>query len=503
VARATGFTDTGQDIRMRTDTGVTVTGYLRTRGEVLDNLDLDRGLDPSGRPLFPVPLADPSAQTLTHWDLRLRTDLAFYAPGGGVAVKLRLDVLDDAAMGGDAVGPPTASTTQGAQALRVRRAWGEALTPVGLFIAGRTGAHWGLGLVANSGDCADCDGGDAADRLALVTPVFGHIVALAYDFSAIGPTAARKDGERTIDLDASDDVRTFTVAALRWKSDEARARRSAAGKTTVEYGGTFSYRWQQNDIPSSYLPVSSASPLTPVIMYRGFSASAVDGWFRLTTPSVRVEAEGAVVFMTVDQPSLIPGVLLPDPVEGTQWGGALESEVGGPESTFAAGLDLGIASGDPAPGFGVQQPLGQAPPRPGDLDGPQAAPPGDNRIDNFRFHPDYRVDRILFHEIIGTVTDAIYVRPHVRWRIGRIGRGAFEAQLALVASSALDAESTPGGKAPLGVELDPTLVYQSDDGFHLALEHAVLFPMAGLDNRVDNLSAKPAQLIRLRIAYLF
>ena len=42
------------------------------------------------------------------------------------------------------------------------------------------------------------------------------------------------------------------------------------------------------------------------------------------------------------------------------------------------------------------------------------APPRDRTVDNFRFHPDYRIDRILFREIIGTVTDAVYLRPHAR-----------------------------------------------------------------------------------------
>ncbi len=75
-AAATGFTDIGQDIARRSDWGVSLDGYLRVRPEALYNLDLDRGLDPSGRPLFPVPLSDPTAQLMTHADMRLRTDLA-------------------------------------------------------------------------------------------------------------------------------------------------------------------------------------------------------------------------------------------------------------------------------------------------------------------------------------------------------------------------------------------------------------------------------------------
>jgi uncharacterized protein (TIGR04551 family) len=505
AAHATGFTDTGQDIRARTDTGFTVDGYFRARGEALVNLDLDRGLDPSGQPLFPVPLADPAAQTLRHGDLRLRTDLALYAPGGGVAVKLRFDVLDDAQLGGDAVGPPSASTTQAPTTLRVKRAWGEALTPIGLFVVGRTGAHWGLGIVANSGDCLDCDGGDATDRVALISPLGGHIVALAFDWSATGPGQVRKDGVRSLDLDPSDDVRTATVALLRWKSDEVRARRLDADKSTVEYGLSLSYRWQDNDIPSAYLPLDGPAPTIGPgsIMARGFTASAADAWFRFTMPSFRLEAEAAVVVVDVDEPSLIPGVYLPRSAQGTQLGGALETEVGGPDATISAGLDLGFASGDPAPGFGAQQKVGAPPPRPGDLDGAQGGYGDDYRLDNFRFNSDYRVDRILFREIIGTVTDAVYVRPHVRWRVGRIGRGDVEAHVAVIASTAVEAASTPGGEAPLGVEIDPTIVYESDDGFHIALEHAVLFPLAGLDNKADGLDAQPAQLWRVRVAYLF
>ena len=59
-----------------TDVAVKLDGYLRARAEDLYNLDLDRGLTPSGQPLFPVPLGNPSAQALTYADMRLRTDVA-------------------------------------------------------------------------------------------------------------------------------------------------------------------------------------------------------------------------------------------------------------------------------------------------------------------------------------------------------------------------------------------------------------------------------------------
>ena len=124
-------------------------------------------------------------------------------------------------------------------------------------------------------------------------------------------------------------------------------------------------------------------------------------------------------------------------------------------------------------------------------------------MNNFQFHPDYFIDRILFREIIGTVTGAVYARPHVRVDVMRFAPGVLQASLFGVASTAVYAENTPGGKAPLGIEIDPTLAYASRDGFGIALEYAVLFPLAGLDNPVAHMHAFPAQLGRVRVMYRF
>ncbi len=164
----------------------------------------------------------------------------------------------------------------------------------------------------------------------------------------------------------------------------------------------------------------------------------------------------------------------------------------------------GYASGDPSPGFGAQ--LGarnggpNAPaPVPGDIDGPQASAPFDTRVDNFRFHPDYRIDRILFREILGTVTDTIYLRPHGRIRLAEVGPGRLDLSLAVIASFAAQASSTPSGARPLGIELDPTLAYTTTNGFVAAIEYAAFFPFAAFDNPSAGLDAKPAQLLRFRL----
>lgn len=505
-AAATGFTDIGQDLEQRAETDVEVHGALRLRGQVLYNLDLDRGPGPSGEPFFPVPPGDPTGQTLTHADLRLRTDLALFVPRASLAVKLRLDVLDNLALGSRPAGPPMGSLSQEAPALafRVRRAYGEVLLPFGVLVAGRVGSHWGLGILTNGGDCADCDSGDAGDGLALIAPLLGHVVALSYSFSSTGANTDRRDSSRFLDLEPSDDVRTLTVALLKFHNDLARERRQKADKTSFEYGLYASYRWQENDIPASYLPLGRPAELgSGQVMARGLKALALDVWLKLTTPSFRLELEGAVMLAKIDEPSLVPGALLGEPVYARQFGLALESEYGAPGDDLRVGLDAGFASGDPAPGFGPFPQLADRAGRPGDLHGAQAAPPRDRRYDDFRFHPDYRVDRILFRELIGTVTDAFYFRPHLGYRLLKVGQGELWAQLAAIASFAVEPASAPGGERPLGVELDPTLAYVNALGFQLVAEYAVLFPLAGLDNPALGLEAKPAQLFQVRLAYGF
>ncbi len=314
-AQASGFTDIGQDIESEAETTVRFSGALRARFELLYNLDLDRGLSPSGQALFPVPLSDPDAQTLTHADMRLRTDIALIVPAASVAIKIRLDGLDNLSLGSQPDGVPSVAVSQrdAREPIRIKRAYGEVLTPFGLLAFGRMGNHWGLGMLANGGDCASCDSGDAADRIAFLTPLLGHVWAISYDFTATGPSTPRNHPRRAVDLDPWDDVRTVTFAVLDFHSDVARRRRARAGKTSFEYGAYVSHRWQDRDVPAHYLSVSTpvaidGAQVTP----RDFRATAVDVWARLTLPTGRIELEAAYLGARIGQPSLIPGVELRD-----------------------------------------------------------------------------------------------------------------------------------------------------------------------------------------------
>lgn len=505
------FSSLGQGLWDRDEAGFAAAGLLRTRLEALSNLDLDHGVGPSGQPLFPSPLADGSDPLLTHADMRLRLDLAAFAPRGLVTVRGRLDVLDNLALGGAPAGPPTASIGQRPPAapLTLRRLWAEALLPFGVLAAGRMGSHWGLGLLTHGGDCHDCDRGDAADRVALAVPALGLVWAIAYDFTAIGPTQPRPNGSATLDLDPADDVRTWTFAAIHALGPEIRARRHGAGRTTLEGGVFASHRRQALDVPRHWLEqegvvAADSTPLDPgQVVQRDATATAFDLWLRLQRRTLRVEVEAAVLSGRIGQASLLPGVELRDPVESLQWAVALESRYGVELDGLSLGVDGGAASGDPAPGFGVRQPIAGATPLPGDLDGAQASPPRDRRLDNFRLHPDARIDRLLFREIIGTVTDAAWVRPHLRWaRTWHGGDTCVVADFAAVASWALQPNSTPSGARRLGVELDPTLSLTLR-GLLIEWQTALLLPGAAFDNAFTGATAQTAWMSRLFLGFAF
>jgi uncharacterized protein (TIGR04551 family) len=219
----------------------------------------------------------------------------------------------------------------------------------------------------------------------------------------------------------------------------------------------------------------------------------------VSTATARLEAELAYANAEIAQPSLIPGTEITTPITSNQLAVAIESDVAIGGARF--GVDGGYASGDDAPGFGAFPKPGDLAPLPGALDGAQASPPRDRTVDNFRFHPDYHVDQILFREIIGTVTDAVYVRPHARTALTTIGTGRLELGTAVIASWAVEPTSTPSGQRALGIEIDPELRYASSDGFAATVDYGLLLPGAAFDS--TSTKARPAQVLRARVAFVF
>ncbi|MBK7862180.1 MAG: hypothetical protein IPJ65_26920 [Archangiaceae bacterium] len=133
---------------------------------------------------------------------------------------------------------------------------------------------------------------------------------------------------------------------------------------------------------------------------------------------------------------------------------------------------------------------------PGDIDGRQyacetATSCSDSFIRNFRFNRAYSVDMILFRELLGGVTDALYIKPKASYRI----TDGFNVFAALIYSRAIYAESTPSahltstgivGDANLGIQINAGARYETEDGFFGEIRYGILIPLPGLANNTLN-----------------
>lgn len=491
-------------------------GYYRVRGDVFNDLDLSRGPTPTtGQPIFPLPAAGGGDHTITAADMRLRLEPTLEV-GQAVRLHMRVDVLDNLGWGSTpdvlpstsepalAVAqatPPETGVNALESSVRVKQVWGEVTLPFGTLAAGRMGGliSWGTGFFINNGDCLGCDHGDSGDRVALTVPVLGHYVTALYELSASGPYVDNF-GEN-LDLDRRAQVNTVALAIARYKSTDAQLRRLRAGRTLVQYGLLASYRRQDLDAPGWTQPGGLTRTFGPNdFVGRGLSAFAADLWFMIHHHGLRAEIELATVIGQIDDATNAPGVSFRAPITSKQVGGvaSLSYSFHWPLRLRA---ELGYASGDDAPGFGNRIAPGQLTTRPGDLDGPQARPPVDYTIDNFRFSPDYHVDLILWRRILGQVTDAVYIKPTVR--LGPFGSRwhhiTFDASV--IELNAIYPTTPPGQNSYLGTEIDLLARYRYEAGFEVDAGYGIFFPGDGFKNLQLNLAPQPAQTLEIILAY--
>jgi uncharacterized protein (TIGR04551 family) len=474
-------------------------GYLRFRWDLLNNMSLKRGPDLLGYYLSPPAVVGPDARgTQTGANMRFRLDPTVNV-SEEVRVRATLDMLDNIIMGsspmpppygdpsaGTFPGPSQASPASGAQNLAVKRAWAEVQTPFGMISFGRMASQWGLGIYSQAGNGIDDDYGDSVDRLQIAIPLGQLIGGLTlipmWDFAASGLTSAALAKDyglgQPIDIDQSDDVGAIGVKVVRQDTADELQRKLEKGLTSLNYGAWFNYRSQRFAIfPST----TTGCGGVPCSVSRGAGASTLDLWGRFESRRLRLEAEVVGIYGAIDNVAN-PGELAQGPILLRQFGGALRGLVKFNDGRLRLGAETGLASGDSAPGFGNYPGRGQ--PNPGDYDGRQYncdASKGvctDNDIRNYRFNQAYRVDEILWRQIVGGVTKAFYVKPTFGWDILE-GIG-FDAQV--VYSQSLSPESTPSQThAPLGLELDLGFHYASDDGFIAWLKYGFLIPLSAFD----------------------
>jgi uncharacterized protein (TIGR04551 family) len=540
-------------------------GYFRVRPELFHKFDLDQPPDASGYWLFPRPdgqfLATglSGGHSIAGTNMRFRLDPTLNI-SEEVRIKAQIDALDNLVWGstpqyayirqdrvdigllGSSQVPPIPGVNSTQSNLAVKRVWGEVATPIGLLKFGRMGDQFALGIVHNDGNCLDCDYGVTVDRFQFVAePLPGFFIVPTIDFDLEGLVSGRTGTQgQPYDVTNSDDAHTFGIILARKDTDQKARTRIESGGTIVNYGLFFQYRSQRYEYKQqgTYTSFTEQDPYqipNPSLSRTARNAYLFipDIWFKLERKAFRIELEMAAYLGKAQgclpfQNGTSTNCDFSQELTIAQYGGALQTEWRLLDGALKIGFEIGAASGDSAPGWGNKpnRPSGQTRPGSttsgaqwGDYEGAQYGQrpcnptPGqsallcqDRDIRNFRFNQDYRIDLILWREIIGGITDALYLKPGVSY--------AFNDNFSLfgnfIYSKALKPTSTPSGtSSQLGLEIDAGVRFQTDDGFYAQLAYGILFPFDGLQYNYPSIyvgapiSPSVAQAIRAQLGIRF
>jgi uncharacterized protein (TIGR04551 family) len=432
---------------------------------------------------------DCPANTLGGANMRLRLQPTVNV-GEQVRVHAMIDVFDNLALGStpapEAAGRELAlfqdSQDPSTGSILVKRAWAEVVTPLGPIQFGRMPVHWGMGILANDGNCWDCNFGDNADRVMFKADVAGYTLGMGYDFNSSGPTSFGVQGLTTyggqaVDLEQLDDVDQWFWVAGRIDPEDVIRDRVDRGQLVFNYGVYLVWRKQDFDYASTQTGSSKDDYAKAFVERHGWTLMP-DLWFKLLWKKLSIEFEGLFIGGRIGN---VSDEVKTDDYSIVQFGWALRSSYKLLDDALSFGLEVGMASGD------------QAEPSNADLNRRRWSPLGvnadgsridglDNQLREFRFNFDYHVDLILFRELLGTVANAVYFKPWAQYLIV----DSFGARLDLIYSMAHEPVGFPGNSRNLGVELNLDIFYRNvEEKFFAGLQYGVLFPLGALDRPRD------------------
>ncbi|HTP25533.1 MAG TPA: TIGR04551 family protein [Anaeromyxobacteraceae bacterium] len=512
-------------------------GYLRLRYDFFDNMDLHRGADPSGWFLFPRPLRDADNRgSLTSGNMRFRAEPTINV-SEQVRVLAQIDALDNLVLGStpgglfartdsvlfpfDARGqvPPSDGVNADTNSIVVKRVWGEVQTPVGMLSFGRMPSSWGLGILANPGNGIDDDLGDSVDRVQfalspLSTPLGKLVLVPMVDFVVTEVTSQDAKVSRGLgqpfDRDPEADAMAFGLKIVREDTEDEMKRRWDRDEASASFGVWYMYKAQNYDFPQfvsqpaipSTGAANSASDAAAVgnAVHRDAYAHTVDLWGRYQTKRLRLEGEFVGIIGQIGNSAGL------SPAEGSvllrQFGGVAQADYKLLGGKLVVGGEFGVASGSRDPGFGNEPgryctPSGSGstaqttclPTQAGDINGLKfRATDKVLALRNFTFNPAYRMDLILWRQIIQGVTGAFYLKPNVRYDI----IGGLDVHASIIYSQSIFPDSTPSvTNSPLGVEFDLGLSYKSDDGFIAFIDYGLLQPLSGFNYEPGRIATEP------------
>lgn len=519
-------------------------GYFRFRFNTLYNFDL--GMAARGaNDIWTPPTADSQgakgsvgnvSDTATSANIRFR-----YAPlvriGEILTVGGTFDFLDNLVLGqtpdiGSAGYPlafqtrsqvwPSSGISGFKDSVRIKSMWADLyLFGVVHIMGGRMPEHFGLGIVRNGGYSLDSDFGDYVDGLFIKARVGPTYLRVGLEIVGQGVSSDSPFGYFVYPSDYStmDDTLRWVFGADSTPGtpeEKAKQKRDLENHKPVVDWGIYNAITTQN--------LSSDRILTSNLELAGHDANA-DGYDYdkytvvprgafFWTPSVwtklkysprpglqfRLEVELSMTYGWVDHmQSSVEDI--DTSKDFLSFGGALEFDIDFGKNNVS--FLTGAASGGNTLGYyGINDRHTLACP---DNNCYSASNPEvflTKNIHHFVFNRDYRIDSILFREIIGSVTNAFYFKPGYYRTFYKQGDWKVGGGVSLVASFACIKEGTPGGKLPLGVEPGLKLDATWRDILSLTADAAVLFPLSGMKYpNADDPS--PASALRVRAQVVF
>lgn len=385
----------------------------------------------------------------------------------------------------------------GRAGLAMRRAWVQSrLFGLVNVQIGRMGDHFGLGILRNGGSDAQSDFQSDVDKVRLGAELFGlrlHLArAVLVDWPAAS-TAAYGSQASAIDYSIQD-----SAQVTRWEVEVEKGDRSLP--VGLAFGGALLWTTQdvalrlENDVPASdgsgglqQLSDPACGPTCTALLPRDFSLYTAQGYLDWRSRRGRHQfgfaAEGVLRYGSIGRSDIRAAA-----DAKTLLSGGLATEAHWTTGARSLRLRAGGASGAGSGGFGVLDTHNFN--RGGGVDGtPQAM------LTGFAFHRNYRVDGLLFREVVGAVANSIYVRPAFAWQIDRLG-WQWEAEGSVLAAWAASSGATPGQASWLGWE--PELTLGAKRGNQSAvLRGSLLMPGDGLRSP-GGASADPAGRVELR-----
>ncbi len=545
-------------------------GYYRVRLNLFHNFDLDTFDVERGR-IYTSPFAPPltetdqggsghsleenpdsphsykrGADTLASANMRLRWQPTIHI-SETLRIKATVDALDNLVLGSTPDGgiwgqqmdrpdvalptfsggqvPPASGVNSYQDSVRIKSAWGEWKTPVGQVLFGRVPSEWGMGILANGGNCLDCNFGDAVDRIMGVTQLFGTYMALGWDFVNEGPIGLpgihdlnNQPSGQPYDLENRDDVNEYVIALFQrpvTKKEKAERDRTLneLRKPTFDWGVYNVIRSQEftAEVQAAGTPVTDPSPDAESIKLRDIKAFAFipDAWMKFEYRPKRGhffkgQLEFAYIYGAIEELPQRFGRPIDDCLDTSidniddcpadqiyhprkrdirQWGYALELDHRMEKLQW--GFHHGVASGDKTDGFGV---LDRKPIDPSDNT--------DQEITNFKFDRDYVVDLILFRQLIGAVTNAAYFKPYIQYDLIADEAEAWGFKLSAMYAFALEEKATPGDESPLGLEFDLGLYVHEFDRFRWGIDYGLLLPFGAFNLKNKDSPTEPLQVVR-------